>query len=97
MAERVILRFVQAPADFAKMVKMMFNLAYLDPGTGSFFLQLLVGGTFGGLLVLKRLWRRVRNSAIGIVPRGMDGLYDETKTIPIESVSQGAAPEQDDS
>jgi membrane associated rhomboid family serine protease len=34
-------------------------LAYLDPGTGSFFLQLAVGGFLGGLLTLKRLWRRV--------------------------------------
>ena len=32
--------------------------AYLDPGTGSYFLQLLAGGLFGGLYAAK-VWRNV--------------------------------------
>ena len=40
---------------------MLHTLAYLDPGTGSFFLQLLVGGAFGGLLMLKHFWRQVKS------------------------------------
>lgn len=33
--------------------------AYLDPGTGSFILQLLIGGALGGLYILKRFWRQI--------------------------------------
>lgn len=33
---------------------------YLDPGSGSFLLQLLIGGIVGGLLILKTFWGRVR-------------------------------------
>jgi hypothetical protein len=34
--------------------------AYLDPGSGSFLLQLLIGGIVGGLLILKTFWGRLR-------------------------------------
>jgi hypothetical protein len=34
--------------------------AYLDPGTGSFVLQLLIGGLMGALFALGLFWRRVR-------------------------------------
>jgi hypothetical protein len=40
----------------------MTHLAYLDPGTGSFFLQLVVGGMFGGLLMLKHFWHKVKGA-----------------------------------
>lgn len=30
--------------------------AYLDPGTGSFFLQLLLGGVAGLIVVIKLYW-----------------------------------------
>ena len=33
--------------------------AYLDPGTGSYVLQLLIGGLLGGLFALGMFWRRV--------------------------------------
>ncbi len=33
--------------------------AYLDPGTGSYVVQLLVGGLLGGLFALGMFWRRV--------------------------------------
>jgi opacity protein-like surface antigen len=32
--------------------------AYIDPGTGSMFLQLLLGGIAGVLVVLKLYWRQ---------------------------------------
>ena len=32
---------------------------YLDPGTGSYILQILLGGLLGGLFVLKMYWRRI--------------------------------------
>ena len=36
-------------------------LAYLDPGTGSMILQLLLGGIAGALVVGKLYWQRVRD------------------------------------
>jgi hypothetical protein len=34
--------------------------AYLDPGTGSILLQVLLGGVAGGLVVVKLYWSRVK-------------------------------------
>jgi Na+/proline symporter len=33
--------------------------AYLDPGTGSYIVQLLIGGLLGGLFAVGLFWRRV--------------------------------------
>lgn len=33
--------------------------AYLDPGTGSFILQILAAGALGGLFALKTFWRQI--------------------------------------
>lgn len=33
--------------------------AYLDPGTGSFFLQMLLAGLLGALFFLKSFWRAI--------------------------------------
>lgn len=47
---------------------MLFNLSgidapllplYLDPGTGSFLIQLLAGVLVGGLLAVKIYWRKL--------------------------------------
>lgn len=35
--------------------------AYLDPGSGSMILQLLLGGIAGAVMVLKLYWRRLVN------------------------------------
>ena len=35
--------------------------AYLDPGTGSMVLQLLLGGITGAIVVGKLYWQKVRN------------------------------------
>jgi len=34
--------------------------AYLDPGTGSYILQLLLGGLFAGLFTLRIYWDRIK-------------------------------------
>jgi hypothetical protein len=34
--------------------------AYLDPGTGSFFLQVLIGGIVGSLAAIKLYWTRIK-------------------------------------
>jgi len=43
---------------------MTYHLAYLDPGTGSFLLQVAAGGLFGGLYVIKRFWRQAKGAII---------------------------------
>lgn len=35
--------------------------AYLDPGTGSMVLQLLLGGTAGAIVVVKLYWQKVKS------------------------------------
>jgi len=35
------------------------SLAYLDPGSGSFILQLLLAALVGGLFILKTYWKRI--------------------------------------
>jgi hypothetical protein len=35
--------------------------AYIDPGTGSYFIQLLVGGLLALLYTLKIYWARIRS------------------------------------
>ncbi|HBP87892.1 MAG TPA: hypothetical protein PKK23_21295 [Nitrospirales bacterium] len=35
--------------------------AYLDPGTGSMILQLLLGGIAGAAIIIKLYWRRFLN------------------------------------
>ncbi|MDP2720720.1 MAG: hypothetical protein Q8O75_02145, partial [bacterium] len=34
--------------------------AYLDPGTGSYILQILAAGVLGGLFAVKTFWRSIR-------------------------------------
>lgn len=34
--------------------------AYLDPGSGSFIIQLLIGGIVGLLLVIRTFWGRIK-------------------------------------
>jgi len=33
--------------------------AYLDPGSGSFILQLLIASLVGGLFILKSYWKKI--------------------------------------
>jgi hypothetical protein len=35
--------------------------AYVDPGSGSYLLQLLVAGMFGSIFSAKSLWAKLRN------------------------------------
>ncbi len=44
--------------------------AYLDPGTGSYVVQLLIGSFLGGLFALGLFWRRVIASLRRLFRRG---------------------------
>ncbi len=51
-----------------------FFLAYLDPGTGSYAIQLLLATLFGGMFALKQSWSQIKEWATlrfgGRVDRG---------------------------
>ncbi len=46
--------------------------AYLDPGSGSYLLQLLVAGLFGGALALRAYWSRIKGFFSNLLSRGVD-------------------------
>jgi len=47
-----------------------FVYAYLDPGTGSYILQLLVAGLVGGAFVIKMFWSRIQSFFRRLFSRG---------------------------
>jgi hypothetical protein len=47
--------------------------AYLDPGTGSYVVQLLIGSLLGGLFALGVFWRRVVTFVKGLFKHRSNG------------------------
>lgn len=47
-------------------------LAYIDPSSGSYFLQLLLASLLGALFALKVFWRRVRAFFARLFSRNRD-------------------------
>jgi hypothetical protein len=43
------------------MIHVTLLVAYLDPGTGSYALQVLLAALFGGLFALKQSWSSLTN------------------------------------
>lgn len=43
--------------------------AYLDPGSGSFILQLILATLLGGFLILRSYWSKVKEFLVGIFNR----------------------------
>ena len=50
--------------------------AYLDPGSGSYLLQLLIAGALGGLFALRMFWGRIK----GFFTRWFSGQDDEDQS-----------------
>lgn len=46
--------------------------AYIDPGTGSYLLQFLIGAVFASLFVLRTFWGRVKTSLARAFGRPQD-------------------------
>ena len=58
------LRFFSEPVIFYVLFSLIFPpraYAYLDPGSGSYFLQLIIGGLFGALFSLKIFWKSIKS------------------------------------
>ncbi len=53
--------------------------AYLDPGTGSYLMQVLIGGVMGGMFAVSMFWRRIVAFFSNLFGRGTskDNLADE--------------------
>jgi hypothetical protein len=51
--------------------------AYLDPGSGSYLLQLLIAGFFGALFVIRMSWDRIKEFFRKILNRQGSGDIDE--------------------
>lgn len=45
---------------------------YLDPGSGSYLLQLLIAGLMGGLLMLRIYWSKVKGFFRGLFGASVD-------------------------
>ena len=50
--------------------------AYVDPGTGSYFLQILIAGILGAAFTLKLYWRRIKSFLTG-TRSGQKGAEEE--------------------
>ena len=46
------------------------GLAYLDPGSGSFLLQLLLAGILGGAFIVRSQWTRIKGFVQRLFRRG---------------------------
>jgi hypothetical protein len=46
--------------------------AYLDPGSGSFILQLLIASLVGAAFILKTYWRRINGYFRSLFNKGQD-------------------------
>lgn len=44
-----------------------FAFAYLDPGTGSFIIHVIVGGIIGVSYAMRVFWRNIKNAAYYVI------------------------------
>ena len=62
---------------------------YIDPGTGSFLLQILIGSALGSLLVIKMFWRRITGFFAGLFGRKSSADDEPAEAEPAQA-QQGA-------
>ena len=44
-------------------------LAYVDPGTGSYLIQIIIAGVLAAIFVIKGFWRSIRERLAGLFSR----------------------------
>lgn len=57
---------------FIPFIQLPAILAYLDPGTGSLILQILMAAFFAALMTFKLWWRRFTTFIQGVFGKGGD-------------------------
>ena len=50
--------------------------AYLDPGTGSFIIQMLIAGFLGILFAVKLFWHRIKAFLVNLFSKGEKNQQD---------------------
>lgn len=53
------------------------NVAYLDPGSGSYLLQLLIAGLLGGFFVVRSSWDKIKSFFRNLFSREEEKPTDE--------------------
>jgi hypothetical protein len=53
--------------------------AYLDPGSGSYIIQILLATLLGGLFLVKVYWQKIVAFVQGIFSKKQDQDHDETR------------------
>ena len=69
----IYLRKSKTSLVFLVLSQMIFAkevYAYLDPGTGSYFLQLAIAALLGGLYAIKLFWKKIKTFFKNIFSRG---------------------------
>jgi hypothetical protein len=56
----VDLKIISIAAGLFGLIFPQIAFAYLDPGTGSYILQMLIAGLLGILFAIKVFWTRIR-------------------------------------
>lgn len=54
-----------------------FAYAYLDPGTGSYILQILIAAFFASLYAIKRYWHQIKSYLSGLFMRSKPEQHNE--------------------
>ena len=57
---------------FSVASESILALFYLDPGSGSYLLQLLIAGAMGGLLMLRIYWSKVKAFFLRLFGRSVE-------------------------
>ncbi len=39
---------------------MVANLLYIDPGSGSYLVQMIIAAILGGMFYIKTIWKKIR-------------------------------------
>jgi hypothetical protein len=68
---------IEAILSFSPWLPPLRESAYLDPGSGSFLLQLLIAGLVGAAFVIKGYWGKIKSFFSRSTPEQDDGSEDE--------------------
>ena len=55
------------------MTSISLVLAYIDPGSGSFIIQVIAGAVLGASVAVKMYWAQCRNFVAGLLGRKRGG------------------------